>query len=178
MSKNIVVLSGSPRKGGSTDKLTAAFVEGASHAGKKVTLFRVADMSIGGCRGCSFCHKKAGFCVQDDDMGGILDLIKEADAVVFASPVYYCSVSAQLKLAIDRLFALSNAKLSVKYAALLLTCGEASTIDGAVSIYQIILPSLHCEDAGTIVASGLYGENVSIDGRDELKQAYELGQKI
>ena len=55
MSNNIVILSGSPRKGGNTDRLAAAFVEGAEAAGKSVTLFRVADMSIGGCRGCGYC---------------------------------------------------------------------------------------------------------------------------
>ena len=98
MSKNIVLLSGSPRKGGSTDKLADAFIKGAESAGKSVALFRVADMAIGFCIGCSHCFDEKGVCILKDDMQTILDAIRKADALVFASPVYYCSVSAQLKL--------------------------------------------------------------------------------
>jgi multimeric flavodoxin WrbA len=89
MSENIVLLSGSPRKGGNTDRLAVAFIEGAESAGKKVTLFRVADMTIGGCLGCDHCFKEKGVCVQNDDMIMILNALRKADAIVFASPIYF-----------------------------------------------------------------------------------------
>ena len=91
---NIVLLSGSPRKGGNTDRLAAAFIEGAESAGKSVTLFRVADMKIGGCLGCGHCFEEKGVCVQKDDMVGILNALGKADTIVLASPVYYFSVTA------------------------------------------------------------------------------------
>ena len=77
---NIVLLSGSPRRGATTDKLTAAFIEGAAAAGNNVTLFNVSDMKIGGCIGCGHCFKQTGVCIQKDDMQVILDALRKADA--------------------------------------------------------------------------------------------------
>ena len=89
MSRNIVLLSGSPRKDGNTDKLASAFIEGAESSGKTVKTFRVADMKIGGCVGCKVCFKQGGVCVQKDDMTQIIDVLRKADTIVFASPVYF-----------------------------------------------------------------------------------------
>jgi multimeric flavodoxin WrbA len=124
MSKNIVVLSGSPRKGANTDIMVSAFVDGAKSAGKNVIVFRPADMKIGGCLGCGHCFNEPGTCAQNDDMSQILDALKTVDALVLASPVYFWGVTAQLKLAIDRTFALLKAKTAIKRAAMLLTCGS------------------------------------------------------
>jgi len=177
MSKNIVVLAGSPRRGKSTDTLATSFIEGAKSAGKKVTLFQVADMSISGCNGCAYCFKEKGVCVQKDDMTQILSAIQNADVVVFASPVYFCSVSAQLKLALDRTTALTGVKMPKKQAVLLLTCSDESSAEPAIAMYKSVLPFKKWEDSGVIVASGLHGKN-SIEGREELKEARRLGQEI
>jgi len=126
MSNSIVLLSGSPRKGGNTDRLAAAFMEGAESAGKTITLFRVADMKIGGCLGCGHCFEEKGVCVQKDDMPEILDALRKADALVLASPVYYFGATAQIKLAIDRTYALLCEKTPIKRAALLMTCGDST----------------------------------------------------
>jgi multimeric flavodoxin WrbA len=179
MSKNIVLLSGSPRKDGNTDKLAAAFMEGAESAGKNVTLFRVADMKIGGCMGCNHCFEEKGVCVQTDDMSQILDAFRKADAVVFASPVYYWNVSAQLKLAIDRTYALISDKPPIQKAALLMTSGdrEAKVAESAVTMYNNIRSFSKWEDAGVIVAGGLHGKD-EIAGRGELEDARKLGAEI
>jgi multimeric flavodoxin WrbA len=120
---NIVLLSGSPRRGATTDKLTAAFIEGAAAAGNNVTLFNVSDMKIGGCIGCGHCFKQTGVCIQKDDMQVILDALRKADVLVLATPVYYFSFTAQLKLAIDRTYALLKERTPIKRRALLITCG-------------------------------------------------------
>ena len=130
MGKNIVILSGSPRKDGNTDKLALALAEGAKAAGKSVSYFRAADMKIGGCLACHYCIEHNGTCIQKDDMPQILKALREADAMVLASPVYYFCVSSQLKLAIDRFFALNSDKASIKKAALLMTCGNESDYVG------------------------------------------------
>ena len=182
MSENIVILSGSPRKKGNTERLTAAFIEGAKAAGKHVTLFRTAEMTISGCKGCMHCTKEKGVCIQKDDMSAILEALQEADALVLASPVYFFDITAQLKLAIDRLYALIpllGTGVSIKKSALLMTCGAASqeVAEGAVTIYKNICSNAKWEDAGKIIATGLINPG-DIDEHVELARARILGQEI
>ena len=179
MSKSIVVLSGSPRKDGNTARLAEAFIEGATAAGKEVLPFRVAGLHIGGCRGCGHCFKNHGACVQQDDMPPILDALREADALVLASPVYYFGVSAQLKLAIDRFFALLQVGMAVKRAALLMTCGDKTEAAAAasVSMFRQICAFQKWEEAGVIIAPGLHNPG-ELEGRAELKRAKLLGESI
>ncbi|MFP3153987.1 flavodoxin family protein [Lachnospiraceae bacterium ZAX-1] len=179
MSKNIVILSGSPRKSGTTDRLVDAFINGAKEVGKSVSLFRVADLKIGGCLGCNHCFEEQGFCVQKDDMLPILDALRKADALVLASPVYYFGVTAQLKLAIDRTYALLKESMPVKRAALLMTCGAGTeeAANSSVSMFRQILTLQKWEEAGVIVAPRLH-EPDEIEGRDELAKARELGKNI
>jgi multimeric flavodoxin WrbA len=155
MSKNIIVLSGSPRKGGSTDKLAAAFIEGAESTGKKVMMYRVADMSIKGCTGCAYCFQETGKCAIKDDMTEILESIQKADVIVFASPVYFAGVSGQLKLALDRTTALTGVKMSEKQAVLLMTCMSKESAEPAIAMYKVTLSFKKWNDAGVIIASGL-----------------------
>jgi NAD(P)H-dependent FMN reductase len=179
MSKRIVLLSSSPRKDGNTDKLAAAFIAGAESAGKQVTLFRVADMKISGCKGCNHCFEEKGVCVQNDDMHQILNALKQADALVLASPVYYFSVSAQLKLAVDRMYSLIIVGMPIKRTALLMTCGDSSVAaaEGAVVMYNNIRAYSKWDDAGVIIAPGLH-EPGEIEGRDELEKAMALGREM
>jgi len=169
MSKNIVILSGSPRKNGNSKKLVAKFKEGAESAGNTVTVFRTAHMKIGGCIGCEYCLKNEGKCSLKDDMTEILDALHKADAVVWASPIYYFSFTAQLKSAIDRMYPLIND--SAKRTALLLTCAEetSDTAAGALAIYDRIVKYYEWDNAGIVIATGVEFMN-DIDGRDELEQ--------
>ncbi|MCL2123951.1 MAG: flavodoxin family protein [Desulfovibrionaceae bacterium] len=179
MSKHIVVLSGSPRKDGNTVRLTEAFVEGAEAAGKDISLFSVAGLQIGGCRGCGHCFKSPGVCIQDDDMPPVIDALSKADALVLTSPVYYFGVTAQLKLAIDRFFALYTKGMPVKRAALIMTCGETSNAAAlsSISMFRQICAAFKWEEAGIIIAPGLHNPG-EIEGRDELEQAKRLGKSI
>jgi multimeric flavodoxin WrbA len=178
MSRNIVVLSGSPRKHGNTERLARAFVEGAKSAGKSVTAFRVADMHIGGCLGCEHCFKEPGVCVQKDDMQAITEALGKADALVLASPVYYFGICAQLKLAIDRFFALYKEGMPVTRAVLLLTCGaDTDAAAASIAMFRQMAEHLHWQEAGIIVAPHLHNPG-EIDNRPELEQAKRLGVGI
>ena len=177
MNKNIVILSGSPRRNGNSEKLVAAFKEGAESAGKTVTVFRTAHMKIKGCSGCEYCHESGGKCSIKDDMTEVLDAIGKANAVVFVSPIYYFSFSAQLKTAIDRMYPLRDVK--GKQAALLLTCAEETidTATGALTIYQRIVKYYEWEDVGIVIATDV--EHIGdIDGCEELEEARKLGRTI
>ena len=180
MSKTILVLSGSPRKNGNTDKLVAAFKEGAESAGKTVALFRVADMKIGACRACEYCHKNNGDCIQKDDMAQIIEVVKKADAIVWASPVYYYSVSAQLKLAIDRFYALVKEEKPIKRAALLLTCEDDSqeAFEGAIATYKGTAGYHGWENVGIVTVTGLHHKDDIDKCVDELEKARQLGREM
>ena len=107
--KKIMILNGSPRRTGNTAALIEAFARGAQEAGNEVTSFFLNGMNIHGCLGCFGGGKDpASPCVQKDDMLKIYPAYREADVVVLATPLYYWTVSGQLKTAFDRLFAVAE----------------------------------------------------------------------
>jgi multimeric flavodoxin WrbA len=175
---NVVILSGSPRKNGTTDRLVRAFVEGAEGKGNSVRVFRTADLNIKGCLGCNHCFRETGVCVQADDMRQILDALRGADVLVFATPVYYFGVTAQLKLAIDRLYALLKEGMPVKRTAFLITCGDDSdeAAKPSVSMFRQISHYLEWEEIGTVIVPCLH-EPDDINGREELVSARDLGRR-
>ena len=179
MSNNILVLSASPRKNGNTERLAAVFIAGAKAAGKNVRLIRVADMNIAPCQSCNACFKHPGVCVQKDDMAEVVAAIGEADTLVFASPVYFFSLSAQLKAAIDRMYVFLKVGTPVKKAALLLTCGAPTkdVAEPSVATFRLIASYQKWREAGIVIAPNLHipGE---IDGRPELAAAQKLGEEI
>ncbi|MFH1189890.1 MAG: flavodoxin family protein [Candidatus Omnitrophota bacterium] len=109
MPKNILILNGSPKKDGNTSRLVKWFTEGARSAGGKVEVVRAAPLrsKSSGCTSCRMCQKiKEYECVIKDDIREVLKKMAEADAIVFATPLYFYGPSAQLKLIIDRMFSL------------------------------------------------------------------------
>ncbi len=110
----IVCLTGSPRRDGNSSQLANFFVEEARSLGAEVRSFHLNDLSMRGCQACNACKIDHDRCVVQDDLAEVLDAVFESDLLVFASPVYYGDVSAQLKTFIDR----SYAFLKPRYIAL------------------------------------------------------------
>jgi len=109
MPKKILVLSGSPKKNGNTEKLVAWFAEGARSGGAEVRIVRAALLrsKSNGCTSCRACQKMKEYeCVINDDIKDVLKDMARSDVIVFASPLYFYGPSAQLKLIIDRMFSL------------------------------------------------------------------------
>ncbi|MBW2648125.1 MAG: flavodoxin family protein [Deltaproteobacteria bacterium] len=107
MSKKIIGFMGSPRKNKNTDTLLQEVLRGAEDAGAETKLVRIGELNMRGCTGCYACKRKEkpqNRCVLNDDMAGLYKDIEEADAVVFSSPVYMCTITPELKMVIDRLF--------------------------------------------------------------------------
>ncbi|MBD5646666.1 MAG: flavodoxin family protein [Desulfovibrio sp.] len=102
----ICILSGSPHKHGNTMQLVERYTAGAKTSGHEVTFFDTVRMDIPPCMGCMACKKKSDGCIQHDDMEEIYPAVRDADVLVFATPMYWWNVSGPLKTAIDRLFAL------------------------------------------------------------------------
>lgn len=101
VSKNVLIISSTPRKKGNSDLLCDAFMKGAAEQGHTVEKIILRDMIIGSCFGCYACERD-GVCVQHDDMTEILEKMIRADVLVLASPAYFYSVCAQMKQLIDR----------------------------------------------------------------------------
>lgn len=102
MSKKIVILSASPRKGGNSDTLCDQFMKGAREAGHQVEKIILKEKKIGYCTGCGHCYNAANPCSQKDDAAQILDKMIAADLLVMATPVYFYTMNAQMKTMIDR----------------------------------------------------------------------------
>jgi multimeric flavodoxin WrbA len=99
--KNVLIIKTSPRKGGNSDQLAEQFAKGAREAGHNVEEVSLADKEIRFCKGCLACVKTLR-CVQKDDAVEICAKMLNADVIAWATPVYYYSISGQMKTMIDR----------------------------------------------------------------------------
>ncbi len=181
MSKKIMVLNGSWRKGGNTAALVKEFVRGAEQAGNTVTVFELGGMNINGCKGCMAGGKHPESpCVQKDDMEKIYPVYREADVLVLASPLYYWTISGQLKTAFDRLFAVAECDANYrnpKKETVLLMAAEGYGFEESQYWYDRLERHLGWHSLGKVLCGGVM-ELGDIKGRKELEDAYELGRSI
>jgi len=182
MKKNIVILFGSPRKNGNTAALVRAFTEGAEAAGHTVTCFDLQRMDIHPCAGCMNGGKHpAGSphpCVQRDDMDRIYPVYREADVVVLASPLYYWTISGQLKTAIDRLYAIEECDGRPVKACALLMAAAGSAFEAATAFYESMTSHLKWPDKGRVLAGGARTIDAVAHNAGQLAQARQLGEHI
>lgn len=181
MSKKIVVLNGSPRKNGNTSALVREFSKGAESTGNTVTVFFLGDMDIHECKGCFGGHSSRECpCVQKDDMDKIYPVYKEADIVVLASPLYYWTISGQLKTAFDRLFAVAECDPNYrnpKKESVLIMAAEGHGFEESEYWYDRLEKHLGWKSLGKILCGGVMAVG-DIKDKQELKDAYELGKAI
>ncbi len=167
----VLVLNGSPRPNGNTKGMVDAFRDGAVSAGHRVDVVDVCRLKINGCLACEYCHTKGhGDCIQKDDMQKVYDLLKEAEMLVLASPIYYHGITGQLKCVLDRFYsaAYPNKPPKLKKAAMILSSGDADMYDGAMFSFQgDFLGYLGLENMGIYTAHG--AENGSVQKLAELR---------
>lgn len=176
---NIVVLAGSVRKGGNTELLVQAFVEGAKK-NNSVEVISVADYKVNPCIGCNTCFDREEYeCFQKDDMTKVYETLKVADVLVIASPVYFYGVSAQLKALIDRLHTPMRNEFWIKKLALILV-GAATLpelFDAIKMQYRLVLNYFKLEDAGTVCVRGAKDKG-DVKDTTGIEEAYQLGTAI
>ena len=128
----ITGILGSARKGGNTEILLDAALEEARAEGCAASKITLRDKQIAPCDGCMGCAK-TGECVIPDDMEEVYRGIREADGIIWASPVYYWSVSGLTKTALDRTYALNFPKLQQagKIGGLILVAGNRGGVSAA-----------------------------------------------
>lgn len=177
MAKKILVLSGSPRKGGNSDTLCDQFIKGAKEAGNEVEKMWIQGKKVAPCLACYYCKDHKGECAIKDDMKEILDKMAIADVLVLSSPVYFYSISAQLKTVIDRTVA---RWLEIKNKEFYYIITAAATDDTAKDCTLECMRGLAVclegsVEKGVIFGNGVY-EKGEIENHPTMQQAYEMGK--
>ena len=175
----IVVLQGSPNRRGSTWLLADAFRRGAEGAGHTVEVIEVAHADIRPCTGCVRCGYE-GICVQKDAVEDIRQKILGADMLVFATPLYYYGMSAQLKTLVDR-FCAFNSSIQRKHmkSAMLAAAWNSDnwTFEALEAHYQTLVRYLNLRDMGAVWGRGCGSPSMTKHSRYP-QQAYELGRNL
>lgn len=180
MAKNILLISGSPRKNGNTDKMAQAFKEGAEQAGHTVSVFDAGKKTIKGCIGCNTCFSKGKACSIDDDFNEMAPLFEKADMVVWATPLYYFTFPAGIKSVIDKLYSFAIGGKSLQKESMLLACGGDTEEEGfqwLVDTYNKIASYNQWDNKGVLIVKAV-SDKGDIEKTDGLQRATALGASI
>lgn len=177
--KRILILSSSPRRGGNSDTLCNEFLRGAMDAGHAAEKIFLRDKTIRYCTGCSTCSLHGKPCPQQDDMPEILEKMLAADILVMATPVYFYTMSAQMKTLIDRCCGLYT-QMADKEFYFVVTAAEDDRpkMERTIDTFQGFLDCLE----RPMVKGVVYGLGVwhpgEINHHPAMMEAYQMGNKI
>lgn len=171
----ILILNGSPRANGNTSYAISEVARGISaNTSHEVEIINVTKLKVGGCTACEACAKNGGNCVMQDDSKSVIDKIYAADAVIFASPVYYFGISAQLKAVLDKFHSRSGLfkKQSKKLGVIAIGADELEEKQ-----YELINDHFGCicEYLGW---EKVFGLSYSANERDELRKSVSAAAEL
>lgn len=178
MAKKILIISSTPRSGGNSEILCEAFARGARESGNEVKVLYLRDYKIHYCSGCGACSEQGLPCPQKDDLPQIQRELLNADSIVLATPVYFYTLSAQMKTLIDRICSFYT-ELSNKEFWFIVTAadGDLSMMQRTVECFRGFTDCLE----GAIERGAIYGLNVwkkgEIDHTPAVEEAYLAGKK-
>ena len=175
----IIVLMGSPNRNGSTGILVENFKRGAEEAGHSVEVIDVCHADIHPCIGCVKCGYE-GPCVQKDDVEMIRKKLLASDMVVFATPLYYYGMTAQLKAVVDRFCAYNSSLNSRHLRSALLTVAWNSddwTFDALEAHYKTLVRYINFKDCGMVLGYGCGTPGMTKRSRYP-QEAYQLGKDL
>lgn len=179
--KNILVIKGSPRRGGNSSLLADAFIRGAEKAGHTINHFDAGHKQIKGCIACNKCFSKGVACVFNDDFNELAPMLETAELVVFATPLYWFTFPVQMKAVIDKMYALIVGSREIKIKeSMLLVCAETDEMtdfDGIVRSYELINRYMEWTDKGILLVPDV-NEAGDILRTDALNKAEEMGSRI
>lgn len=175
----IIILQGSPNRRGSTYMLADSFRRGAESAGHSVELIEAAYAGVNPCTGCVHCGYE-GPCARRDGMDAIRQKILTADMLVFATPLYYYGMSAQLKVIVDR-FCAFNASLTRRHmkSALIAAAWNSDgwTFDALKAHYNTLVRYLGFDDVGMVLGGGCGTPSMTANSI-YMRRACELGKNL
>lgn len=178
MSK-ILVISTSMRVSSNFDMMADAFIEGATKKGNECTKIILKDKEMNPCRGCLSCQT-TGVCVHNDDISEIVDQMRNADGICFATPVYFYSLPGQFKILLDRTNPIFSRDYQFRSIYLLLSCADLSPLAtehaiGSVKGWIRCFPK--AELKGTAKGTGNEKPGSALSDNLSCQKAYELGLK-
>lgn len=179
MSKSVLIISTSPRKGGNSDALAEEFARGAREAGNRVEKIELYNKTIGFCKGCLACQKSL-HCVIHDDADTISQKMLTADVIVFATPIYYYEMCGQMKTMLDRANPLYPADYAFRDIYLLAAAADTdkSAMDGAIKGPEGWITYFEkARLAGTVFGGGADAIG-TIQGNPALEEAYKMGKNV
>ena len=177
--KKVLIISSSPRRGGNSDVLCDEFMKGALEAGNDVEKIFLKDKRIDFCNGCGVCnttHK----CVIKDDMAEIMEKMINADVIVMATPIYFYTLSAQLKVMIDRTVP-RYTEIVDKDFYYIMTAADSNirnfqrTVEAIRGYTEGCLNNAH--EKGIIYGTGVWQKD-EVKSTPLMKEAYEMGKKV
>ncbi len=177
--KNVLIINSTYRKGGNSEILAEQFRKGAEQSGNVVNTINLRSIKLNFCIGCLSCQK-TGKCVFADSINELLPQVQNADVLVFATPVYFYSMSGQLKTFLDRLNPLYVQDNKFKEVYLLATSAdtEKSAMDGTIKGIQ---GWIDCFD-GVKLKGVIYGvgaeEKGAVQKTVAFNEAYEIGKNV
>ena len=179
MAKRVLILSSSPRRGGNSDTLCDEFMRGAVEGNNEVEKIFLRDKTIHYCTGCSVCSLEKKPCPQKDDAAGIIEKMLAADVIVMSTPVYFYTMSAQMKTLIDRCCGLYT-EMKDKEFYFIATAAEddRKLLERTIDTFQGFLDCLESPVIkGVILGAGVWhvGE---IKDKPAMQEAYAMGRKI
>ena len=179
MSK-VLVISTSLRANSNSDILTEKLIEGAKASGHDVEHISLKGKSIGFCIGCLSCQKTQK-CVIKDDAVEIAEKVKNADTIVFATPIYYYEMSGQMKTLLDRLNPLYPSDYKFRNVYMLSVAAEdeefvpkkaESGLQGLVDCFE------KAEFSGSLFCGGIGDMGEASGKTEELNEAFEFGKSL
>jgi len=184
MTKSILIFKGSPRKNGNSSALADRVAAGARDAGAEVEILFLHDLDIRPCDACDACLETEGVCIIKDDMQAIYPKLLQADGIVFASPVYWFTISAQLKLCIDRWYGLQSSgwkRMTGKQVGIVLTYGDKDLVASgginAIKTFDSMFRFLRMDIVGQVYGTAMDIGDVQ-KNPELMQQAYQLGQRL
>jgi len=184
----MLVLLGSPRKGGNSETLARKVGEVIEESGGQVDYIRLNDLSLRPCQGCGGCDK-TGNCVVKDDMTDIYNAVDNADRILLVSPVYFYGLSAQCKIFGDRCQARWARKYLLKdrfrqdegrkgYLLSTAATKGQKIFDCSVLTTKYIYDAIDVEYGGELLVKGVDKRKAILDHPDELATAIQFGKDI
>jgi len=183
MAKKVLILKGSPREKGNSATLAEQAAAGARAAGAQVDSVYLHRLDIRPCDACEECHK-TGVCIIDDDMASLYPKVATADSILFASPIYWFTISAQMKLCIDRWYAFQASgfkEFQGKKFGVVLSYGDSDLYNSgginAIHTFETMCRFLEADIIGII--HGTLSDVGDAEKFPELmEKAFQLGKKL
>lgn len=179
MSKKVLVLSASPRKGGNSDLLCDQFMLGAKEAGHTVEKIFLRDKEINYCTGCGACYNMENSCPQEDDMPEVLEKMITSDVIVMATPVYFYTMNGQMKTLIDRTCSrYTEIKDKDFYFIVAAADDNKQAMERTTEGFRGFTSCLEGpEEKGIVYGTGAWNIG-DIKGSKAMEQAYEMGKAV